>query len=73
MDVVETKRPNWRRGKSLIRFEKEHAELERLYLPLASDGETVDMILAITVFFKIPFPSASNLNHDPGQSESHAG
>lgn len=62
MDVVETKRPNWRRGKSLIRFEKDFAELERLYLPLANDGETVDMIVAITVFFKLQLPSASNLN-----------
>ncbi len=62
MDVVESGQPNWRRGKSLIRFEKDYAELERLYLPLASDGETVDMILAITVFFKLAMPSASNLN-----------
>jgi hypothetical protein len=58
MDVIETRRPNWRRGKSLIRFEKDYAELERLYLPLASDGETVDMILAMTVFFKSLAPNA---------------
>ena len=62
MDVVESKQPNWRRGKSLIRFEKDYAELERLYLPLADDGMTVDMILAITVFYKLPMPNPSNLN-----------
>lgn len=49
-EVVETKRPSWRLGKSLIQFEKGHRELERLYLPMATEGETVDMILAITVF-----------------------
>lgn len=71
MDVVETKQPNWRRGKSLIRFEKEYAELERLYLPLASDGHTVDMILAITVFYKLSMPHPSNLNQLPGTRESN--
>ena len=69
MDVVESRKPNWRRGKSLIRFEKDYAELERLYLPLASDGETVDMILAITVFYKLPMPSPSNLNQIPGSRD----
>ena len=55
-DVVETGKPSWRRGKSLIRFEKDFSELERLYLPMAEDGKTVDMILAITVFFRLPMP-----------------
>lgn len=66
MDVVESRKPNWRRGKSLIRFEKDYAELERLYLPMASDGKTVDMILAITVFYKLQMPNPSNLNQIPG-------
>jgi hypothetical protein len=69
MDVAETGQPNWRRGKSLIRFEKDYAELERLYLPLADDGMTVDMILAITVFYRLPMPSPSNLNQMPGLTE----
>lgn len=68
MDVVESKQPNWRCGKSLIRFEKDYAELERLYLPMADDGETVDMILAISVFYKLPMPSPSNTNQLPGVS-----
>ena len=49
--VVETLRPSWCRGKSLIRFEKKYSEIERLYLSLAADDETVDMILAISVIF----------------------
>ena len=70
MDVVETKRPNWRRGKSLIRFEKEYAELERLYLPMATDGETVDMILAVTVFFKMQIPDVGGLDEAQGEIDS---
>lgn len=54
IDVVETKMSNWRRGKPNISEHAEYPELERLYLPLASDSETVDMILAITIFFKKP-------------------
>ena len=52
VDVVETKLPDWRRKRPSISDHKDYAELERLFLPLASDGETVDMILAITVFLK---------------------
>lgn len=50
-EVVEIKRPSWRRGKSLIQFEKKYSEIERLYLPLASDGDVVDMILAISIIY----------------------
>ena len=49
-EVVETHEPSWRRGRPLISWEQEFATLERIYLPLARDGETVDMILAITIF-----------------------
>ncbi|NKB57271.1 MAG: PAS domain-containing protein [Alphaproteobacteria bacterium] len=67
IDVVETKMPNWRRGKPNISEHADYAELERLYLPLASDSETVDMILAITVFFKKPEPG----NRDAGYFPAH--
>ncbi len=70
VDVVETKQPSWRRGKSLIRFEKDYAELERLYLPMADDGETVDMILAISVFYKLPMLSPSNTNLAPESTDA---
>jgi hypothetical protein len=58
--VVKLKEPSWRRGKPLIRWEKNFVELERLFLPLASDGETVDMILAITVHSSQPAKENSN-------------
>ena len=51
IDVVETGRPSWSRGRSKMRPEKNYYELERVRLPLASDGKTVDMILSLTVFF----------------------
>ena len=54
IEVVETKTPSWRRGKPAISNHKSEAELERIYLPLATDGETVDMILALTVVLKNP-------------------
>lgn len=59
-EVVETGQPSWRRGKSLIKFEKEFSELERLFLPLASDGKTVDMILAMTLFYKLSLPETGD-------------
>ena len=51
IDVVETGRPSWARGRSKMRPEKNYYELERVRLPLAKDGKTVDMILSLTVFF----------------------
>jgi hypothetical protein len=49
--VVKLGEPSWWRGQSLLRPEKNYYELERVRLPLAADGKTVDMILSLTVFF----------------------
>lgn len=49
--VIDSKQPSWSRGASVFRPEKDYYELERVRLPLARDGETVDMILVLTVFF----------------------
>ena len=51
IQVVESRQPSWARGPSKMRPEKDYYEIERVRLPLASDGETVDMIMALTVFF----------------------
>ena len=51
VDVVETGEPSWSRSPSRMRPYKQYRELERVRLPLASDGKTVDMILCLTVFF----------------------
>ena len=51
IDVVEAREASWRRSASRMRPYKEYRELERVRLPLARDGATVDMILCLTVFF----------------------
>jgi hypothetical protein len=43
---------SWRRGKPvLMAYSERCVEIERLLLPLANDGGTVDVILALTVLF----------------------
>lgn len=43
--------PTWRRGPPRVHHDDKCSFLEVLRLPLASDGHTVDMILALTLFF----------------------
>jgi hypothetical protein len=47
--VVFDATPSWRRGRPMFRQDEHVAELENLILPLAADGETVDMLLILTV------------------------
>lgn len=42
---------NWRRGPSALSHMEHVRELERVIMPLAADGETVDMFLCLTVFY----------------------
>ena len=49
-EVVERGVPSWRTGKPTFWELSDFAHIERVYLPLASDGRTVDMILALTMF-----------------------
>ena len=49
--VLDTKRINWRRGPSSLSHMEHVRELERVILPLAADGATVDMFLCLTVFY----------------------
>lgn len=49
--IVEQRAPSWWRGPPQLRPEKHYFELERVRLPLARDGETVDLLLGLTVFF----------------------
>lgn len=51
VEVVERRQPSWTRGPSAFRPERRDYEIERVRLPLARDGKTVDMILALSVFF----------------------
>jgi len=45
--------PVWFRGKARVPHTTEMFELERLYLPLAADGSTVDTLLCLTVFYTL--------------------
>jgi hypothetical protein len=50
--VAVTGQPEWRRGPPhFASYIDRCKELERLFLPLAADGRTVDMILTTTLFF----------------------
>lgn len=48
--VAESGVPSWRVGRPLLWNLQDFLRLERVCLPLASDGVQVDMILALTVF-----------------------
>lgn len=49
--VVSDRRLDWRRGTPKVAHAKHVSELERVMLPLAADGETVDMLLGLTLFY----------------------
>ena len=49
-DAVENPRPLWYRGKPYLGYVERSHRIERLTLPLASDGRTVDMLLNLTLF-----------------------
>jgi hypothetical protein len=51
--VVDTKMPSWRRGPPNFQLDAIFASVENVFLPLARDGQNVDMILAGTVYFRI--------------------
>jgi len=56
--VVEQKAPSWRRGVPRLWTYKKYATLENMVVPLAADGASVDMLLALTVFHAEPLAGA---------------
>ena len=53
--VAEIGQPSWRRGKPSLFLSDmaDFTEIENLFLPLARNGQTVDMILAYSVFYHL--------------------
>lgn len=51
-EVTRTRLPDWRRGKPTIRHSRYISNLERVFLPFATDGQTVDLIMGVTVFYR---------------------
>ena len=52
--VVETRAPCFRTGKALWVVEKAYREFEACYLPLSSDGQTIDLIFGGVTFDTAP-------------------
>ena len=50
--VAATRQPLWFRGAARAPHDTAIFELERIFLPLAADGATVDMLLCLTVFYE---------------------
>ncbi|HEX6977763.1 MAG TPA: hypothetical protein VF342_00555 [Alphaproteobacteria bacterium] len=50
--VVKTGQPSWRRGPPVFHFDPHFTEVENILLPLATDGVTVDILLALSVFYR---------------------
>jgi hypothetical protein len=49
--VVAERQPVWFRGAAHMKHRNEMAELERLFVPLAADGEKVDIVMCLSIFF----------------------
>ena len=60
--VAEEGIPVHRLGQSSISFRSDFADLERVHLPLASDGQSVDMILSIFIYFADSTPMPQSLS-----------
>jgi len=50
MEAIRTGLPQWSVGSCELNPEKIHVPLERIVLPLASDGETADMLFVVSLF-----------------------
>ncbi len=50
IEVVEKRQPIWRRGPLQWFCTEQYSSVERIHLPLARDGETVDMVLTVSLY-----------------------
>jgi hypothetical protein len=50
--VASARQPSWARGRPQLAHRTQIDELERILLPLASDGRAVDVLLCLTVFYQ---------------------
>jgi hypothetical protein len=61
-EPVRTRQPAYRRGQPMFPAGLDHLTVERLFLPLATDGRTVDMLFCISLFL-----SNTRMLMDPGE------
>ena len=50
VEAVESALPNYRFGDPSLVFKLDFAPVERVHLPLATDGERIDMLLSMTIY-----------------------
>lgn len=50
--VVAGREPNWSIGAPLLKHSTQVTRIERVSMPLAADGHTVDMVLSLTLFYR---------------------
>jgi hypothetical protein len=53
VDLAKQARPSYRKGRARFGVDPELYEMERLLLPMAQNGQDIDMVLAITVYYDI--------------------
>jgi hypothetical protein len=51
LTLLQSCQPSYRKGLPLFAHNQQYSELERLLMPLATDGNTVDMLFCITLFY----------------------
>jgi len=51
-EITASRQPQWRRGRPFLPHATEVFEIERIFLPLAADGWTVDMLLCLSVLYE---------------------
>jgi len=51
-ETAERRLPTWRRGRPQIYHDRDWTELENLFTPFARDGETVDLLVCLTVLYR---------------------
>ena len=52
-DMLETKQPRWRQARAMFAAGRDYLTLERVILPLAKDGTTVDIVLGMVVTVRV--------------------
>jgi len=60
--VCRERQPIYRRGKTIVSYVSGMRGIERVHLPLSSDGNSVDGIATLTLFFPSSRPNAGSRN-----------
>lgn len=51
LGVIESKTPSYRKGAPIFSHNQKCSQVERLIMPLATDGQQVDMLFCATIFY----------------------